>query len=71
MATAVVSEPPRPSVVMFMVSFENPWKPATIAMLPSAIEFSMRPGVTSTMRALPCTDVVSTPACEPVNDSAL
>ena len=35
MATAVVSEPPRPSVVMFMVSFENPWKPATIAMLPS------------------------------------
>ncbi len=56
---------------MFIVSFENPWKPATIAMLPCGDEFSMRPGVTSTMRALPCTEVVSTPACEPVNDSAL
>ena len=41
----MVSEPPRPSVVMFMVSLEKPWKPATIAMLPSATEFSTRPGV--------------------------
>ena len=40
----MVSDPPRPSVVMFMVSFENPWKPATIAMLPWSIEASMRPG---------------------------
>ena len=55
---------------MFMVSFEKPWKPATIAMLPLATESSTRPGVMPTMRALPCTDVVSTPACEPVNDSA-
>ncbi len=67
----MVSDPPRPSVVMFIVSFEKPWKPATIAMLPSATEFSTRPGVMLTMRALPWTDVVSTPACEPVNDSAL
>ena len=29
-----------------------------------------RPGVTSTIRALPCRSVVSTPACEPVNDCA-
>ena len=55
---------------MSLVSGETPWKPATIATLPSATEFSTRPGVMLMIRALPCTEVVSTPACEPVNDSA-
>jgi hypothetical protein len=30
-ATAVVSDPPRPSVVMSLLSWLTPWKPATIA----------------------------------------
>jgi hypothetical protein len=51
---------------MSLVSCETPWKPATIAIAPSSSALRSRPGVTSMMRALPCTDVVSTPACEPV-----
>ena len=35
-ATAVVSEPPRPRVVMSLVSWATPWKPATIGIAPSA-----------------------------------
>ena len=33
--------------------------------------FSIRPGVTSMILALPCAESVITPACEPVNDRAL
>ena len=67
----MVSVPPRPSVVISLVSCETPWNPATITMWPSAIADSMRPGVTSMILALPCTESVITPACEPVNDRAL
>ena len=38
------------------------------ALPSSALE--MRPGVTSMIRALPCTASVMTPACDPVNDRA-
>ncbi len=66
----MVSEPPRPSVVMSLVVCETPWNPATIATSPSASAASMRPGVTSMILALPCSASVMTPACEPVNDRA-
>ncbi len=56
-ATAVVSEPPRPSVVTSLVRWVTPWKPATIATAPCAMALRMRDGVTSMIRALPC-DVV-------------
>ena len=56
-ATAVVSEPPRPSVVMSLVSWETPWKPATIAIAPSSSALWIRPGVMSMIRALPCARV--------------
>ena len=62
----MVSEAPRPIVVMSLVSWATPWNPATIAMWPSPSASSIRPGVMSMIRALPCADVVITPACEPV-----
>ena len=67
----MVSEPPRPSVVMSLVSCETPWKPATMATFPPATEAWIRPGVTSMIRARPCAAVVRTPACDPVNDCAV
>ena len=69
-ATAVVSEPPRPSVVMSLLSCETPWNPATIGIAPSSSAPAIRPGVTSMIRARPCTESVITPACEPVNERA-
>lgn len=66
----MVSEPPRPSVVMSFLSCDTPWNPATIAMLPSSSAVRIRPGVTSMMRALLCTESVITPAWLPVNDCA-
>lgn len=62
----MVSEPPRPSVVMSFLSWLTPWNPATIAMLPSSSAVLMRPGVTSMMRALLWTESVITPAWLPV-----
>ncbi len=66
----MVSEPPRPSVVMSLLLWDTPWKPATIAMLPSSRAVRMRPGVTSMMRALLWTESVMTPAWLPVKDWA-
>ena len=45
---------PRPSVVTSLVSWETPWKPATIAIAPPRGAFSIRPGVMSMILALPC-----------------
>ena len=67
----MVSEAPRPSVVMSLVSCDTPWKPATIAIAPASMAASIRPGVMSMIRALPCAESVITPACEPVNERAL
>ena len=63
--------PPRPSVVISLVSAETPWNPATITMWPSPIAWVMRPGVTSMILALPWTESVITPACEPVKERAV
>ena len=70
-ATAVVSDPPRPSVVISLESALTPWKPATSAMPSSFRAAWMRPGVTSMIRASPCFPVVIIPAWEPVNDRAV
>ena len=68
-ATAVVSEPPRPSVVTSLVSWATPWNPATRTTF--LVERIAHPtGVTSMIFALPWLLVVMTPACEPVNDCA-
>ena len=66
----MVSEPPRPSVVMSLVFCETPWKPATIGIAPSAMAEEIRPGVTSMILARPCTSSVMTPACDPVKERA-
>jgi hypothetical protein len=55
---------------MSLVSWLTPWNPATMTTLPSSRAERTRPGVMSTMRALPCTASVMIPACEPVNDFA-
>src|SRR5689334_22518896 len=56
---------------MSLVSCDTPWKPATIAMAPWAMAFSIRPGVMSMILALPCAESVITPAWEPVKDLAV
>src|SRR5438128_8084099 len=68
-ATAVVSEPPRPSVVSSR-SGETPWKPATIAIRPASSASRTRYARISTIRALPCVVSVTIPACDPVNETA-
>ena len=55
---------------MSFVVCETPWKPATIAMAPSASACSMRPGVTSMILARPWSASVMTPACDPVKERA-
>ncbi len=51
---------------MSLLSALTPWKPATIGMAPSSSACWIRPGVTLMIRALPCTEVVITPAWLPV-----
>ena len=68
-ATAVVSEPPRPNVVMSPASV-IPWKPATTTMLPASKASSTRFGSISKIRALPNVSLVAIPACSPVIDTA-
>src|ERR1700722_772615 len=55
---------------MSLVFCETPWKPATIGIAPSASAEEIRPGVTSMIRAKPCTSSVITPACDPVKERA-
>ncbi len=50
-ATAVVSEPPRPSVVMSPLA-SMPWNPATTGMAPSSSASMMRSLCTFTMLRL-------------------
>ena len=66
----MVSEPPRPSVVTSLESWLTPWKPATRTIEPSVSASRSRCGLTCTMRASPCLDVVTIPACDPVNERA-
>ncbi len=68
-ATAVVSQPPRPSVVIsFCPTAASlwPWKPATMTTLPASISSRTRRGSMLAMRARPYRPSVVIPACGPV-----
>ena len=69
-ATAVVSEPPLPSVVISPF-LSIPWKPATITTFPFLNSSSILFVYISFIFALPWTTLVSIPACQPVNDTVL
>src|SRR6266542_6488958 len=68
-ATAVVSDPPRPSVVT-SEAVDTPWNPATITMFCLSRASRMRPGRMSMIRAWPWAVSVMIPACEPVYEAA-
>ena len=63
--------PPRPSVVISLVSWLTPWNPATITTWPSSSAVEILPGVTSMILARPCTESVITPAWDPVKERAV
>ena len=65
----MVSEPPRPNVVIAL-SVETPWKPATTATLPAEIASRMRSPRISRIFAWRWAVSVTMPACEPVNETA-
>ena len=62
----MVSEPPRPMVVMSLDSGLMPWNPATMATRPASRASCTRWGLTLTIRARPYEVSVSMPAWEPV-----
>ena len=68
-ATAVVSEPPRPRVVMSLVA-DMPWNPATRTICPRSSAAWIRAARTSTILAFVCTESVMIPACDPVSEIA-
>ena len=65
-ATAVVSLPPRPRVVISFVRGSTPWKPASTITLFVVRASSTRIGLISMMRAFECEPSVMTPAWLPV-----
>ena len=69
MATAVVSEPPRPRVVISL-AVETPWKPATTHTFPSARASRTRSPRTSRIFALPWAVSVMIPTWLPVKLTA-
>ena len=71
-ATAEVSEPPRPSVVMRPVSLCMPWKPAITATSPRSLKrlISSAP-LTSRMRAAAVGVEVTIGNCQPCQERAL
>jgi len=71
-ATAEVSEPPRPSVVMRPLSRWRPWKPQMTATSLRALKrlISSSP-LTSRMRAAACASEVAIGNCQPSHERAL
>ena len=71
-ATAEVSEPPRPSVVMRPVSLWTPWKPAiTATSLRSLKRLISSAPLMSWMRAEPWALLVRIGSCQPCQERAL
>ncbi len=69
-ATAVVSDPPRPSVVI-RFSALSPWKPATTATCWPSANFAVSASVPiSSIRAAPWAEVVRTGTCQPCQERA-
>src|SRR3954469_3120963 len=71
-ATAVVSDPPRPRVVISASCGASaptlwPWNPATMTTLPWSISRRTRAGSIPAIRALPYRPSVGIPACAPVS----
>ncbi len=66
-ATAEVSEPPRPSVVMRW-SGPSPWNPATTGTWPACIRSSSRPPSIASIRALACAPSVAIGICQPCQE---
>ena len=66
----MASVPPRPSVVISIVSREKPWKPATSTIFPSSSDARMRSPRISRILAFVCAESVRMPACEPVYETA-
>ena len=69
-ATALVSEPPRPSVAM-RLSGPRPWKPAMTATWPSPKRLIRNAPSISMMRAAPCALSVLIGICQPCQERAL
>ncbi|KAG0754242.1 hypothetical protein G6F22_021095 [Rhizopus arrhizus] len=63
-ATAEVSEPPRPSVVMWP-SGSMPWKPVTMTTRPASRSARMRASSMELMRAFVKDESVRTGTCQP------
>src|SRR3954463_6836077 len=71
-ATAEVSDPPRPSVVTRPVSLWMPWKPEiTATSLRSLKRLTSSAPLMSRMRAEPCASLVRIGNCQPCQDRAL
>ena len=68
-ATAVVSEPPRPSVVI-PPSGLTPWNPLTTAISPRSSAAASSPAAIISIRASAWLPSVIMPACQPVNERA-
>ena len=71
-ATAEVSDPPRPRVVMRPVSLWMPWKPASTATSWRSLKRLMSSApLTSRMRAAACAFEVRIGSCHPCHERAL
>ena len=63
-ATADVSDPPLPSVVI-RPSSDTPWKPGITAISPASIADTKASPSISSIRALACASIVRTGNCQP------
>ena len=68
-ATALVSEPPRPKVLM-RLSGPSPWNPATTATSPCSIRAFSPSTATPVIRAARWAPSVTTGICQPCHDRA-
>src|SRR6516164_4312060 len=71
MATALVSDPPRPSVEMRLRSGSMPWKPVITATSPCSRRVRILSPGTSLMRATPCALSVRIGICQPCHERAV
>ncbi|GJE70926.1 hypothetical protein CHKEEEPN_2468 [Methylorubrum podarium] len=71
MATAEVSEPPRPRVAIRPVPAFTPWKPEITATSPRANPSSRFFGSMPSIRAEPCASEVWIGICQPCQERAL
>ena len=68
-ATALVSDPPRPRVAI-RPEVVTPWKPAMTAITPASIEAVSASGGTSSMRERPWASSAMMGTCQPIQERA-